>query len=113
MTRLLRRIGWILLGGSLCLVAAFVMLMFYTRTESFRRLLSDKALVAINSSIRGTLSWQGLEGSVWRGLRVNDLQLSYGERVIFRAARAEIDYALLPLLWKQVRLTRLAATSPT
>ena len=113
MGRLLKRMGWILVGGVLCLVAAVLGLTLYTRTQSFARLLNDKALAAINGSIRGTVSWERIEGSIWTGLRIDNLQLRHRDRVIFKTVRAEVDYALLPLLVKRIQLTRLAAISPT
>lgn len=112
MQRILALLRRIFFGGALFLIAALVALAFYTRTENFRRMLDDEARAAINRSIRGTLSWERMDGSLWKGLRVDNLQLRYRDSVIFKAARAEIDYALLPLLWKRVELTRLAVTGP-
>src|SRR5215207_6874199 len=113
MGRLLRPMRWILLGGVLCLVAALLGFTLYTRTQSFARLLNDKALAAINGSIRGTVSWERIEGSIWTGLRIDNLQLRHRDAIIFKTVRAEVDYALLPLLVKRIQLTRLAAISPT
>ena len=86
MKRAITLLRWILAGGALLLLMALVASLFYTRTENFHRLLSDKVLVAINGSIRGTLSWRRISGSLWSGLRVDDLQLRYGDRVIFKSA---------------------------
>lgn len=112
MQRIVTVLRRIFLGGVLVLIIAVIGLGFYTRTESFRRILDVEARAAINRSIRGTLSWERMGGSLWNGLHVENLQLRYGDSVIFKAARAEIGYALLPLLWKRIELTRLVVTGP-
>lgn len=112
MHRLVRALGWLALGVIGLTTAAVVALAIYTRTESFRRWFEPRALAAINDSIRGTVSWQRLEGSIWGGVRLVNLQLRYRDRVLFSAASTELDYSLVPLLWKQIRITRLAASQP-
>src|SRR5262245_30524151 len=94
------------------LSVAVIALVVYTRSESFQRRLEARALAEINGAIRGTVSWERFDGSLWSGLRIRNLQLSYGGHEIFKAQLAEVDYALLPLFWKKVQITRLAATQP-
>lgn len=112
MKRFFTWLRWTLLAGTLLLVLAIAGILIYTQTDNFRRLVQEKALTAINQSINGVISWNRLEGSVLGNLRIYDLRLRYRERDVFRAARAELGYSLLPLLWGRVQITQLKAANP-
>jgi autotransporter translocation and assembly factor TamB len=101
-----------LIIGALLIVMGITALLVYTQTDAFRRLVEEKALTAINQAINGVVSWDRVEGSVLENLRIYDLRLRYQNRDIFRAARAELGYSLLPLLWGRVHITQLKATNP-
>jgi autotransporter translocation and assembly factor TamB len=112
MNRFFRWIRWALASFALLLVLAIAGVLIYTQTDSFRRLVQEKALTAINQKINGVISWHRLEGSVLGNLRIYDLRLQYRDRDVFRAARAELGYSLLPLLWGRVQITQLRAVNP-
>ena len=112
MREFLKWLRWTLLGTALLLALGIAAAVIYTQTESFRRMLEERALAAINGSINGVISWDRIEGSLWSNLRIYDLRLRYRERDVFRTARAEMGYSLLPLLWGQVQITTLTAAKP-
>ena len=112
MRRFFTWLRWTLIAGALLLLLAIAGVLIYTQTDSFRRLVEEKALAAINQSINGVVTWDRLEGSLLGNLRVYDLRVRYRERDVFRAARAEVGYSLLPLLWARVQITKLEAGNP-
>jgi uncharacterized protein involved in outer membrane biogenesis len=112
MNRFFTWMRWISVACAALLVLAILAVLIYTQTDSFRRLVEDKALAAINQSIDGSISWQRLEGSLLGSVRVHELRVRYRDRDVFRTARADVGYALLPLLWGRVQITRLHAASP-
>ncbi|HEX2228885.1 MAG TPA: translocation/assembly module TamB domain-containing protein [Candidatus Binatia bacterium] len=112
MKKFLIWIRWSLIGCAVLLLAGIAAILFYAQTDSFRRTVEEKALTAINEAIDGDLSWDRMEGSLLGNLRFYDLRLHYRDRDVFRAARAELGYALLPLLWGRVQITQLKATRP-
>ena len=112
MEKLLNILRWSLWALFATACAAVVALVLYIESESFQRWFEARALATINEEIQGTVSWDRLEGSLWTGWRAHNLKLRYAERDVFKAGLAEIDYALLPLLWKRIEISRLAATRP-
>jgi autotransporter translocation and assembly factor TamB len=112
MKKIFTWIRWTLLICALLLVAGSAAILMYTQTDGFRRMVEVKAVTAINQSITGVVSWNRVEGSLLGNLRIYGLRLSYQNRDIFRAARADLGYSLLPLLWGRVRITQLRAAQP-
>ncbi len=104
---------WFALGGAVLLLCAVLGVALYTRTANFQGWLRQEAVSAINQSIRGALSIDRLEGSVWRHLTLYGVALHYEENEIARIPRLDISFSLIPLLWKEVRISAIAAAQPS
>ena len=103
---------WILLGAGMFIVLAAVALGIYSSTEAFRRLVREQLIAAVNGSIRGTLSLERIEGSIWGDLTLHDVRLSYQQDDIVRIPRLKLTYALLPLLRGELQISRAEALEP-
>ena len=80
MRRFLRVMTWLALGFGLLLLLAVIGVTIYTRTERFTRWARDEAVTAVNGLIRGSVSVERLEGSVWRHLVLYNVGLRYEEQ---------------------------------
>ncbi len=107
-----RYLRWIALGIGLVLLLIAVGLGFYSNTESFRGLVRAQLIAAINGSIRGTVSLERIEGSLWGNVVLHDVRLRYQNSDIVRIARLKLSYALLPLLRGQLQIARAEAAEP-
>ena len=81
-------IKWFALGGAVVLLCAVLGVALYTRTENFQRWVREEAVSAVNSSIRGALTIDRLEGSVWRHLTLYGVALRYEDDEIVRIPQA-------------------------
>lgn len=107
-----RYLRWIALGIGLVLLLIAVGLGVYSNTEGFRRLVREQLVAAINSSIRGTVTLERIEGSVWGDLTLHDVRLRYQDFDIVRIARLKLSYALLPLVFGRLQIARAEAAEP-
>jgi len=107
-----RVIKWSALGLGLVFVLVVIGLALYTRTESFAQWVREQAIAAANGSIRGTLSLERLEGSVWHQLTLHNVELRYEGSELIQVPRLELSYSLLPLIWGRLQISRIDALQP-
>ena len=72
-----RIIKWFLLGGALLVLTVVLAGALYMRTAGFQRWVREEALGAVNNSIRGSLTIDRLEGSVWRHMTLYGVTLHH------------------------------------
>jgi autotransporter translocation and assembly factor TamB len=108
----LRILKWFLLAAVVLVVGAALVATLYTRTENFQRWVRQEAVAAVNDTIRGTISIERLEGSVWREITLYNTVLSYEGREIARFPRLTISFSLLPLLWGEIRISAIDGAQP-
>lgn len=107
-----RVVRYTVAGLTLVIIVAATAVGIYTHTDSFRELVRQKLVAAVNDSVRGKINIARIEGSVWGNLTLIDVRLFYQNEEIARIARLGINHSLLPLLWKRVQVFRLAADDP-
>jgi translocation and assembly module TamB len=73
--RILRLSLWVGTGLICLLLVASLLLWFYTQTESFRALLREQALAALQDSIHGEVTFERISGSLWSELHFHDLSV--------------------------------------
>ncbi len=112
MKRFFTWLCWTFISCASLLIVAIAGVLIYTQTDGFRRMVQEQALTAVNQKINGAISWDRIEGSFLGNLHIYDLRLKYRDREVFRTARAEVGYSLLPLLWGRVQITHLRASAP-
>ena len=93
-----RIIKWFLLGGAVLLLTLVLGAALYTRTENFQRWVREEGVSAVNNSIRGSLTVDRLEGSVWRHLTLHGVTLRYENDEIVQVPRLDVSFSLIPLL---------------
>jgi autotransporter translocation and assembly factor TamB len=103
---------WTGFAVGLLLLIAVIGAVIYTHTDAFRELVRQKALQALNQSIRGRVDVARVEGSVWGNLTLIDFRVAYGDNEIARFPRLQMNHSLLPLLWGRVLIFRLSASQP-
>ena len=94
MARLRRILKWLVLGLGLSLVLVVVAAVIYTRSDNFTRWVREQAVSTVNDFIRGSISVDRLEGSVWREITLYNTALSYGGEEIARFPRLSISFSL-------------------
>ena len=97
MRRFLRVMTWLALGFGFLLLLAVIGVTIYTRTEGFTRWVREEGVTAVNGLIRGSVSVERLEGSVWRHLVLHNVGLRYEEHEILTVPRLDVSFSLLPL----------------
>lgn len=103
---------WLAVGLGVLLSLLVIGLAVYARTEHFSLWARAQALQAINESIRGTISFDRLEGSVWGHLTLYDVSLRHAGEEVAALPRVEVAFSLWPLIWGRVQIARLDAVGP-
>src|SRR6188508_771833 len=98
MARFRRVLKWLLLGLGLLLLVAATALVLYTRSENFTRWAREEAVTAVNNMIRGSVSVERLEGTVWKNVVLYNVALRYENAEIVKVPRLEISFSLWGLL---------------
>jgi autotransporter translocation and assembly factor TamB len=112
MERLRRIIKWFFVGAGVLLFLVVAAAVIYTRSENFTRWVREQAVAAVNDTIRGSLSIERLEGSVWRRLTLFDVALRYEEVEILRIPRLEVAFSLIPLVRGRLEISEIDALKP-
>jgi autotransporter translocation and assembly factor TamB len=113
MEKLRRILKWLVAGVGALLFLAVVIVAIYTRTENFTRWLREEAITLVNQTIRGTISVDRLEGSVWSRLTLHNVKLRHEQSEILRVPRLEVFFSLIPLLWGELKIAGIDATEPS
>ena len=113
MEKLRRILKWLVAGVGALLFLAVVIVAIYTRTENFTRWLREEAITVVNQTIRGTISVDRLEGSVWSRLTLHNVTLRHEQSEILKIPRLEVFFSLIPLLWGELKIAGIDATEPS
>ena len=112
MAKLRRILKWLVLGLGLSLVLVVLAAVIYTRSDNFTRWVREQAVSTVNDFIRGSISVDRLEGSVWRRLTLFNLTLRYEEVEILRIPRLEVAFSLIPLIRGRLQISQIDALQP-
>ena len=112
MDRLRRIIKWFFVGAAVLLFLVVAAVVIYTRSEHFTRWLREEAVAAVNSAIRGSISIERLEGSVWRDVTLHNVALSYENVEVLTIPRVAISFSLWRLLWRELRISQIDGLKP-
>jgi autotransporter translocation and assembly factor TamB len=103
---------WLALGTGLLLSLAIIGLLIYARSENFTRWVRQEAVAAVNNLIRGSISIERLEGTVWSNLVLYNVTLCYEEAEIVKLPRLEVSFSLLELIRNRLKISQIDALSP-
>jgi autotransporter translocation and assembly factor TamB len=112
MARFRRVLKWLLLGLGLLLLVAATALVLYTRSENFTRWAREEAVTAVNNMIRGSVSVERLEGTVWKNVVLYNVALRYENAEIVKVPRLEISFSLWGLLVNRLKISQIDALKP-
>jgi autotransporter translocation and assembly factor TamB len=107
-----RLLRWLVVGVGLTFVVVVLAAVIYMRSESFTTWVREQGVAVVNDSIRGTLSVERLEGSVWRRLTLFNVALRYEEIEILRIPRVDVAFSLLPLIRGRLEISQVDALKP-
>ncbi len=102
----------IVLALGLLLLLLAIGLGIYSNTEAFRQMVREQVVAAINSSIRGSITLERIEGSIWGNVTLHQVRLRYQNAEIVHIPQLELSYALLPLFRGRLQVTRADASEP-
>ena len=102
-------VTWLALSFGLLLVLVVVGVTLYTRTERFTRWAREEAVAVVNGLIRGSVTVERFEGSIWNHLVLYNVGLHYDNDEILRVPRLELSFSLLPLLWGELQISAIDA----
>ena len=103
---------WFVLGLGVSFLLMAMGLVIYIHTESFDRWMRGEAIARINGLLRGSVSAERIEGSIWHHLVIDNVKLQYEDREILDVPRLEVSFSLLPLIWGEVRIASIVAAEP-
>lgn len=112
MRSLFKYLGRIFLALTLLLVVLAIGLAIFSNTERFRQMVREQVIAAINSSMRGKITFDRIAGSIWGDVVLHDVRLRYRDEEIARVAQLKLAYALWPLLEGKLQITRAEAAKP-
>jgi hypothetical protein len=107
-----RFVKWTVLGlGSLVLLIV-VAAALYTRTQDFEARVRQQSVDAVNRSIRGAISVERFEGSIWRRITLYNVALRHQDAEILLVPRVDISFSLLSLIFGQLKIGRIELERP-
>jgi autotransporter translocation and assembly factor TamB len=112
MAKLRRIIKWLLLGAGLLLLLAMIALVVYTRSDNFTRWVREEAVAAVNNIIRGSISVERLEGTVWKNVVLYNVTLRYENAEVVKIPRLEVSFSLWGLLLNRLKISQIDALKP-
>lgn len=112
MEKMRRIVKWLSLGAGMLLLLVMTAVVIYTRSEHFTRWLREEAVAAVNNMIRGSISVDRLEGSVWRHVRLHNVALRYENAEILEIPRLEVSFSLWRLIWGELQISQIDALKP-
>src|SRR6185436_18892654 len=96
----------------LLLLLVIIGLLIYARSEHFTRWVREEGVAAVNNMIRGSISVERLEGTVWSNLVLYDVTLRYEAAEIVKLPRLEISFSLLELIRNRLKISQIDALKP-
>ncbi len=84
----------------------------FTHTERFRLLLREELVGFLNTSFRGEVALERIEGSLWGNLTLRNLAVGYQGAEILHIPRVTLSYSLIPLLRGRAQVFRLEGFEP-
>ncbi|MCS6925668.1 MAG: translocation/assembly module TamB domain-containing protein [Candidatus Binatia bacterium] len=115
--QILRVSGWILIGLATFVCLAVVAVGIFTRTAAFHRWCREQLVALLQPSIHGTLTLEGVSGSVWTQLSLHNLSIHQDGRQVVHIPQAALTVSLLrqlyTLLWSgSLHIAALDVTAP-
>ena len=112
MEKFRRIVKWLFLAAGSLLLLVISAVVIYARSEHFTRWLREEAVAAVNHIIRGSISVDRLEGSVWRNVTLHNVALRYEDAEILEIPRLEVSFSLWRLIWGELQISRIEALKP-
>src|SRR5215510_309595 len=109
--RWLRVRSWLVVSLGVLLVLIAVGIGLYTRTDSFQRWLREQVVAALQGSVNGEVTLDGVSGSVWEEIRLHGLSIRQNGGEVVSVPQGAVAVHLLPQLLSLLRSSTLQITS--
>jgi autotransporter translocation and assembly factor TamB len=86
---------WIGAGLAAFIAVGLAAVWIYSQTDSFRALVRNQALAALNENIEGEVAFDSLTGSIWRAVEIHGLSIKQNGAEVLAAPVVTIRLSLL------------------
>jgi autotransporter translocation and assembly factor TamB len=112
MSKYRRILKWSVVGFGSLLLIVVIGAALYTRTQDFDERVRQQSVDAINRAIRGTISVERVEGSIWRKLTLHNVTLRFEGDEVLQVPRLSVSYSLLSLVFGPLKIGRIDVERP-
>ena len=112
-SRWLRLGAWLAAAFGILLLLVVIGLGVYTRTDHCHRWLREQVVAALQASVNGEVTLDGVSGSVWEEMRLHGLSVRQNGVEVVSVPQAAITVHLLPQLLSLLCSSTLQITSLT
>ena len=103
---------WLFVGTGALVLLVVAAIALYTRSENFNHWVRTEAVAVVNNAIRGSISVERMEGSVWSHLTLYNVALRHEKNELLQIPRVDVSFSLLPLLWSRLQISQIDALKP-
>lgn len=107
-----KALRWTLVLLALSIVVLVAFLAVYSRTDSFRNLLREQVVSAVNGALRGNVQLAEIDGSIWSHLTLHDVSAGIDGDTVAHIDEVRIRYSLTSLLGGELAVSELDLIRP-
>lgn len=112
MARLWKIVRRTLLISGVLLVLLVVGAALFLQTEQFRSLARQQLVDMLNTTLKGHVSLDRIEGTLWGSLILHNFQLAYEGQTLVQVPQLIAHYTLQPLLEGRVQVSQIRVVEP-
>ena len=102
-----------ILISSVLFVLLVVGAALFLQTEQFRTLAREQLVDTLNTTLKGHVSLDRIEGTLWGSLILHNFKLEYEGQTLVHVPQLIARYALQPLLDGRVEVSEISVVEPT
>ena len=110
--RVWKIVRWGILISSVLLVLLIIGLGLFLQTDQFRSLAREQVVDTLNTTLKGRVSLDRIEGTLWGSLILHNFRLDYADQTLIQVPQLIARYALRPLLDGRLQILQLKVVEP-
>jgi phage FluMu protein gp41 len=91
-------------------VAIVLLIIGFSQTSTFREILREQALNAVNSSIAGKLDITAIDGTIFTSLILRGISLTYEQDTIASVSKIDLRISPMQILLKKIYVRSVEIT---